>query len=145
MNNFQNVLKAFDLVPVNWRISCQYPEALSWRELLIDRAHERKELFKKSRHTAHQLRSVSPHFPDFREHHILSGDIAVQDGLVQRISAPDFDVVYLFRKRRVADQRQNEIIYIFHPMRFRHADDFVLVEGSKDGRYSRFWSRFCND
>jgi len=43
---------------------------------------------------------------------ILSGYIAIQDGLVQRIAELDFNVVHLFRKCRVADQRKNEIIQV---------------------------------
>jgi len=83
-----------------------------------------------------------PYFLNFRERDILSGYIAIQDGLVQRIAELDFNVVHLFRKRGVADQRKNEIIQVLHPMALRHGHDFVFVEGGKDGGYRRFWNRF---
>jgi hypothetical protein len=52
------------LLPINRGIASQYPEALFGCELLIDRPHERKELFEKSAQPAHRLCRVSPYFSD---------------------------------------------------------------------------------
>ena len=67
-------------------------------------------MLNESRRSARGLAHFSPYSLNFRERDILSGYIAIQHELVQRIAELDFNVVHLFRKRWVADQQKNEII-----------------------------------
>src|ERR1700731_4840795 len=79
---FPDVLRALDLLPVDGWVSGQNPEALHGRELLIDGANKRKQLLEESRHSAHWLARISPHFSRFRERNVLSRNIAIQDRLI---------------------------------------------------------------
>src|ERR1700751_2228457 len=90
---FPDALCALDLLPVNGRVSGQNPEALHRRELLIDGANKWEQLPEKPRHSAHWLAGIPPHFSRFRERNILSRNIAIQDRLIERIAAFNFNVV----------------------------------------------------
>jgi hypothetical protein len=79
---------------------------------------------------------------DLAEPNIFPGYITVQDGLVERITALNGNVVHLFEKSWVANQRKNEIILILVPMGFPHADDLVRVERGKNGGNRRLRSWF---
>jgi hypothetical protein len=141
-NKSYDVVNALDLIPVNGGIASQYPDAPFRQQFLIQCSHEWEKLLNESRRSARWLAHFPPYSLNFSERDILSGYIAIQDGLVQRIAELDFNVVHLLRKRRVADQRKNEIIQVLHSMALRHGHDFVFVEGGKDGGYRRFWNRF---
>jgi hypothetical protein len=65
------------------------------------------------------------------------GSCAPDDLVSQTASALDGNVVHLPRKRRVAGQRQNEIIPMFMPIGLRHSDELVLSEGGKTCLKSR--------
>ncbi len=141
MDQSYDVLHAFDLIPINRRSSSQHPQAPSRRKLLVQRSHQRKKLLDESRRSACRLPHFPPHFLDFRERDILSRDITIQDRLVQRIAALEFNVVHLLRKSRRPDQREDEIIQILQPMALRHGHDFVFIKSGKNGGYSGFWNR----
>jgi hypothetical protein len=68
---------------------------------------------------------------DFGEPDILSCYITIQDGLVYRITALEFNVVHFLRKSRGADRRKNEIVQVLHSMSLGHTDNLVFVEGGK--------------
>src|SRR5690242_8241043 len=82
-----------NFVPVNWGIASQHSEPLGCWESLIDGTNDRKELLKEARLTAHRLRGISPHFSNFGERHIFSGDVPVENRLVKRIAAFNLDVI----------------------------------------------------
>jgi hypothetical protein len=67
----------------------------------------------------------------------LSRYISIEHWLVERIAELNFNVVHLFGKLRGADQVKDEIVQILHPMALWQSDDFVFVEGGKNGRYRR--------
>ena len=123
------ILNTLDLIPIDSGIASQHLKPPFRREFLIQSAHEREKLLHESRRSARGLAHFAPYFLEFRERNILSAYIAIQHGLVQRIAELDFDAVYLFRKPWVADQRNNEIVQVLHPMALGHGHDFVLVEG----------------
>src|SRR5206468_10965839 len=99
------------------------------------------ELLNECRSPRRWLAHFAPYLLDFRERHILSRYVTVQDGLIERIAGLEHDVVHFFRKSRVADQRENEVIQILHSVALRHGHDFILVEGREDGAHSPLWRR----
>src|ERR1700722_16551068 len=103
-------LGSFDLFPINRRLSTQNSHTLVWRNLLIDRTDKWKKLFIERRRATHRLSGVPPHLTNFRKWHVLSGNVTVQNGLVERIAALDCNVVHFLWKRWIADQQENEII-----------------------------------
>lgn len=54
----------------------------------------------------------SPHFSDIGKGHVVSGDITVEDGLIQGIAALDFDVIHLVGEGWGAQQGEDEIALI---------------------------------
>jgi hypothetical protein len=140
MNKSYDVIHAFDLIPIYWRIANQYPQAPFLWQLLIQRAHEREKLLDKCRRAGSGLARLSPNLLEIREGHILSRYISIDYWLVERIAELNLNVVHLFRKVRGADQIKDEIVQILHSMALRQSDDFVFVEGGENGRYGRFWN-----
>src|ERR1700683_346796 len=129
VNKSYDVIHALDLIPVNGGIASQDSQASLRRQFLIQRSHQRIELLNECRSCRRWLPHFAPYLLDFCERHILSRYVTVQDGLIERIAGLEYDVVHLFRKSRVADERENEIVQILHAMVLRHGHDFVLVEG----------------
>ena len=71
-------------------------------------------------------------FSGFGERNILSCNVTVQDGLIERIAALDFYVVDFVCKAWGANQRKNEVIQVFLVMRLWHRNYFIPVESSED-------------
>ena len=111
------------------------------RQFLIDRSHQWRKLLVKAGKAAGRLSGIPPYLLHFTERHIRAGRVTVQQILVQRIAAFNFDVIHLFPECGIADQHENQIVKILKPVGGRHSDDVVLIERREDCGNGRLRNR----